>query len=126
MKEPYRVLVSADDERHAGLVMQMVAVRLNTPIRIPAPGTRLSSTALRARRMSIYLAHIALGWSLERVGHAFGVNRQTASTACRRIEDARDEPNLDALLDQLEEAIRTVCDATPPDLPALPDVPEAA
>jgi chromosomal replication initiation ATPase DnaA len=120
------VLVSDDDERHAGLVMQMVAVRLNTPIRIPAPGTRLSSTALRARRVSIYLTHIALGWSLERVGHAFGLNRQTAAIACRRIEDARDEPNLDALLDQLEEAIRAVCDAARPDLPALPDVPEAA
>ncbi|WP_396594244.1 chromosomal replication initiator DnaA [Brevundimonas sp. R86498] len=126
MKEPYRVLVSADDQRHAGLVMQMVAVRLNTPIRIPAPGTRLSPTALRARRVSMYLSHIALGWPLERVGHAFGVHRQTASIACRRIEDARDEPNLDTLLDQLEEAIRGLCDAPPPDLPALPDVPEAA
>ena len=50
---------------------------------------------------------------MERVGHAFGVNRQTAARACRRIEDARDEPNLDALLDQMEDAIRAICDAPP-------------
>lgn len=123
MREPYRVIVSAKDQRRAGLVMQMVAVRLNTPIRGPARGNRLSPTALRARRVSIYLTHIALGWQLERVAHAFGVNRQTASTACRRIEDARDDANLDALLEQLEDAIRGLCDAPPP---GLPDVSEAA
>jgi chromosomal replication initiation ATPase DnaA len=103
--------------------MQMVAVRLNTPIRPPAHRTRLSPEALRARRVSMYLAYTALGWQMERVGHAFGVNRQTASTACRRIEDARDDPHLDALLDQLDGAIREVCTAPPPE---RPDVSEAA
>jgi len=123
VREPYRVPVSEEDRRRADLVMQIVAVRLDTPIQVAARGTRLAPAALRARRVAMYLAHVALGWQLERVGHAFGVNRQTASTACRRIEDARDEPHLDGLLDQLEEAIRGVCDAPPPD---LPDVSEAA
>ncbi len=123
MKEPYRVQVSERARRRADLVMQIVAVRLDTPIPAVVRGTRVSPAALRARRVSMYLAHVALGWQLERVGHAFGVNRQTASNACRRIEDARDEPHLDALLDQLEDAIRAVCEASPPD---LPDVSEAA
>lgn len=115
MREPYRVPVAEDDRRRADMVMQVVAVRLNTPVETATPGRRLAPAALRARRVSMYLAHVALGWQLERVGHAFGVNRQTASVACRRIEDARDEPNLDDLLDQLEEMIRTICDAPPAD-----------
>lgn len=115
MREPYRVPVAEEDRRRADMVMQVVAVRLNTPVEAQTRGRRLAPAALRARRVSMYLAHVALGWQLERVGHAFGVNRQTASVACRRIEDARDEPNLDGLLEQLEEMIRTVCDAPPAD-----------
>lgn len=117
MREPYRVPVAEADQRRADMVMQMVALRLNTPVPAVSRGTRLPPAALRARRVSMYLAHVALGWQLERVGHAFGVNRQTASTACRRIEDARDEPNLNALLDELETLIRAICDAPPSGVP---------
>lgn len=116
MREPYRVPVAEEDRRRADMVMQMVAVRLDTPVQAVARGSRLAPPALRARRVSMYLAHTALGWQLERVGHAFGVNRQTASTAARRIEDARDEPNLDALLDELDQMIRALCEAPPADL----------
>ncbi len=112
--------VAEEDRRRADMVMQMTAVRLDTPIQAVARGSRLPPAALRARRVSMYLAHTALGWQLERVGHAFGVNRQTASTACRRIEDARDEPHLDALLDELDGMIRAICEA-----PQAP-IPEAA
>lgn len=116
MREPYRVPVAVEDRRRADMVMQVVAVRLNTPVEAATPGRRLAPAALRARRVSMYLAHVALGWQLERVGHAFGVNRQTASVACRRIEDAREDgSSLDDLLDQLDEMIRTVCDAPPTD-----------
>lgn len=117
MKTPYRVIVPPEDRDRADLVMQVVAVRLGTPVATLTREGRLSAPALRARRVSLYLSHVALGWSLERVGHAFGVNRQTASTACRRIEDARDEPHLNALLDRLEETIQALCDAPPADLP---------
>jgi chromosomal replication initiation ATPase DnaA len=121
MREPYRVQVNAEDRRRADLVRQVVAVRLGVPAEAITGAPRLAPPALRARRVSLYLSHVALGWQLERVGHAFGVNRQTAAVACRRIEDARDEPDLDALLEQMEDAIRAVCDAPP-----IPDLPEAA
>ncbi len=121
LREPYRVPVSEEDRRRADMVMQIVGVRLGTPVAAIGRETRLPRPALRARRVSMYLAHVALGWQLERVGHAFGVNRQTAATACRRIEDARDEPNLDALLDQIEETIRAVCEAPPVDLSGVPE-----
>ena len=83
---------------------------------------RLTAPALRARRVSMYLAHVALGWQLERVGHAFGVNRQTAANAATRIEDARDHEALNQLLEELEDTIHTVVDAPPPDLSGLGEV----
>ncbi len=119
MREPYRVPVAQADRRRADLVMQIVAIRLNTPVEAVARGTRLPPAALRARRVSMYLAYVSMEWQMERVGHAFGVNRQTAARACQKIEDARDEPNLNALLDDLEDAIRSICDAPVADLPEV-------
>ena len=121
LKTPYRLIVPAEDRDRADLTMQVVAMRLGTPMETLTRNSRLSHSALRARRVSLYLAHVALGWSLERVGHAFGINRQTVGTACTRIENARDEPHLNALLDQLAETIQTLCE-TPP----VTDLPEVA
>ena len=118
---PYRIIVSAEDRDRAGLVLQIVAVRLGMPVESVARKGRLSLPALRAKRVTLYLCHVALGWTLERVGHAMGVNRQTVSTACARLEEARDEPHLNDLLDQLAEAIQTLCDA-----PVAADLSEVA
>ncbi len=121
MKTPYRLIVPSEDRDRADLAMQVVAMRLGTPMETLTRKSRMSPSALRARRVSLYLTHVALGWSLERVGHAFGINRQTVSTACSRIEEARDEPHLNDLLDQLAETIQTLCE-TPP----VTDLPEVA
>lgn len=121
LNTPYRIIVSSEDRDRADLVQHIVALRLGTPMETLARKARLSQSALRARRVSLYLAHVALGWSLERVGHAFGISRQTVGTACTRIEDARDEPHLNDLLDQLAGTIQTLCE-TPP----VTDLPEVA
>ena len=122
MREPYRVVVNPRDRLHADLVMQLVAVRLHVPTDAIRRARRLAAPALRARRVSMYLAHVALGWQLERVGHAFGVNRQTAANAATRIEDARDHDALNQLLEELEDAIHAICDAPPPNLSDLGEV----
>ena len=64
-----------------------------------------------ALAVDVSLAHVGYGWPLERVGHAFGVNRATAGVGCRWAEDARDDPAIDGLLDRLEATIRDVCEA---------------
>jgi chromosomal replication initiation ATPase DnaA len=122
VREPYRVEVNPQDRLHADLVMQLVAVRLHVPTDAIRRARRLAAPALRARRVSMYLAHVALGWQLERVGHAFGVNRQTAANAAARIEDARDHAALNQLLEDLEDAIHAICDAPPPNLSDLGEV----
>jgi hypothetical protein len=115
------IIVSSEDRDRADLVQQIVALRLGTPMETLQRKSRLTQSALRTRRVSLYLAHVALGWPLERVGHAFGINRQTVGTACTRIEQARGEPDLNDLLDQLAETIQTLCE-TPP----VTDLPEVA
>ncbi len=120
MHTPYRIIVSSEDRDRADLTLHVVAMRLGTPMETLTRRGRLSPPALRARRVSLYLAHVALGWTLERVGHAYGINRQTVSTACTRIEEARDEPHLNDLLDELAATIQSLCE-TPP-VQTLPEV----
>ena len=120
MKIPYRVNVTSEDRDRADLVKQITALRLGTPMEVLTRRGRLSHSAVRVRRVSLYVAHVALGWSLERTGHAFGMNRQTVGTACTRIEEARGQEPLESLLDELVETIQALCEAAP--ITNLPDV----
>ena len=56
-----------------------------------------------ARQSAIYLAHVALGLSLTAAGDLFHRDRTTAAHACHRVEDRRDDPSVDRLLQALEE-----------------------
>jgi chromosomal replication initiation ATPase DnaA len=59
-----------------------------------------------ARQVAMYLTHVAFGMSLHRVAVAFARDRSTVAYACHLIEDRRDDPKLDDMLDQLEAAMR--------------------
>jgi chromosomal replication initiation ATPase DnaA len=74
--------------------------------RVDAP-TRGSADAALARQIAMYLAHVAFEMSLQRVATAFDRDRSTVSHACHVIEDRRDDPAFDALIDALEETLRT-------------------
>jgi chromosomal replication initiation ATPase DnaA len=82
------------------LVARRFEVALNE---IGAP-TRRSPEIARARQAAMYLAHVALGVPFVSVGAGFGRDRSTASYACRRVEDKRDDPAFDSALDGLEVA----------------------
>ena len=58
------------------------------------------------RQVAMYLSHVAFGLSLQRVGFAFARDRSTVAYACHAIEDKRDDPAFDNMLDQLEAALR--------------------
>lgn len=105
----YRVPVTESDRTRAGLAMQLIALTFDVSI-AAMTGDRLGGKACRGRWLSIYLAHVGYGWTLERVSHAFAVNRATASAGCRWSEDARDDPGVDAALDRMEQTLRQICD----------------
>ncbi len=108
--DSYKVPVTAGDQTRAGLALHLVAASTGVSIREVSGAERLGMAALRARRLAMYLTHVSYGWTIERVGHAFGMNRATASAACRWAEDQRDQPALDALLETLEGCLRAIID----------------
>lgn len=117
MTQAYRPLVAEGDRIRAGLAMQLVALPTGVSAETMMSRERLGLRPTRARWLAMYLAHVGYGWPLDRVGYAFGVNRATVSLGCRWAEDARDDPKLDALMDQLETTVRDVCEAPRPELP---------
>ncbi|HZP10440.1 helix-turn-helix domain-containing protein [Methyloceanibacter sp.] len=73
--------------------------------------TRSSPRAAFARQVAMYLAHVVCGQSLTAVGTLFQRDRTTVAHACRLIEDARDDPGLDRLIEHLECAVASLIDA---------------
>ena len=118
MLEAYKVPVTEGDQTRAGLALHLVAASTGVSIRELGDQGRLGMAALRARRLAMYLAHVGYGWTLERVAHAFGMNRATAAKACTWAENQREQPALDALLETLEGCLRAIMNDGRPELTA--------
>jgi chromosomal replication initiation ATPase DnaA len=61
----------------------------------------------------MYLTHVAFGLSIQRVATAFMRDRSTVAHACHVVEDRRDDPKFDDMLDQLEASLRAAPAPTP-------------
>lgn len=70
--------------------------------------SRGSARAAFARQVAMYLAHVACGLSLTETGALFRRDRTTVAHACNLVEDRRDEPAVDCLLEELERAVRSL------------------
>ena len=68
--------------------------------------TRGRAPAALARQVAMYVTHISCGMSLTDVGTMFARDRTTVSHACAVIEDRRDDPIFDRILDLLEWIVR--------------------
>jgi len=107
----YRVPVAEPDRIRTELALQLIALSAGISLAAMGARNRLAPKACRARWLAMYLAHVSFGWPLERVGHAFGLNRATAGAACRWAEDARDDAAIDAVLSRLELILRDIGEA---------------
>ncbi len=88
------------------LIIQAVASAFGISEMELRASTRRCAAVAFARQVAMYLAHVACGYSLTEVGVMFQRDRTTAAYACRKIEDSRDDPDLDFCLDCLESAVR--------------------
>jgi chromosomal replication initiation ATPase DnaA len=70
--------------------------------------TRGEAHVAHARQLAMYLSHVTFGMSLGAVGRHFGRDRTTAAYACRQVEDRRDNPRFDLMLDRLEHALKAM------------------
>jgi chromosomal replication initiation ATPase DnaA len=68
--------------------------------------TRGRQPAARARQVAMYVTHISCGITLTDVGSIFGRDRTTVAHACALVEDRRDDPVFDRVLDLLEWIVR--------------------
>jgi chromosomal replication initiation ATPase DnaA len=93
-----------EDRARGVLAMALAGYALDVPLAAIADADRSTAAAL-ARNLAMYLAHVAFGMSLGRVGTAFGRDRTTVSHACKMIEDRRDDPRFDTWLAALERSV---------------------
>jgi chromosomal replication initiation ATPase DnaA len=94
-----------DTGRAVGFLIGLVAAAFNVGREaLEAHGRGPAPTAF-ARQVAMYLGHTAMALTFTRAGAAFGRDRTTAAHACRLVEERRDDPRVDALLDMLERAL---------------------
>jgi chromosomal replication initiation ATPase DnaA len=105
----------AQDATAARLAVDVTAYALKVSAQDVIEGGRGSADVAMARRVAMYLCHVAFELSLQRVAEAFARDRSTVAYACHTIEDRRDDPRFDAWIASLEMTLRT---APPPTLSA--------
>jgi len=93
------------EARHACRLLQAAtAAAFGVPVAELRARSRRRAEVAFARQSAMYLAHVALGLTYDAVGSSFRRDRTTAAHACRMVEDRRDDPAVDRLLQTLEAA----------------------
>ncbi len=66
------------------------------------PG-RTALPVSRVRQIAMYVAHVVLRMTMSEVGAGFGRDRTTVLHACQVIEDLRDDPEFERLVQMVEK-----------------------
>lgn len=91
-----------------GAVEAAVAATFAVPVKQLRRRSRGAASVAFARQSAMYLAHVALRLTYAEIGEGFGRDRTTAAYACRLIEERRDDPVIDGLLEALEEVCQSL------------------
>ena len=89
-------------------LLVQIAVAEVTGVHLAAlcAGVRGDARSAFARQMAMYLCRLVFDMSLGDIAAAFGRDRSTAAHAIRRIEEAREQPEIDRCTAWLEAALR--------------------
>ena len=71
--------------------------------RVPKPASAVWNAAIALQQRAVYLAVTEFGLPITLAAGAAGITKQGVSLWVRRVEDARDDPALDALLTRAAE-----------------------
>jgi len=88
------------------LVLTAVAHITGVALKDLCAVTRSRPKAAFARQIAMYLSHVVFAMSRSEVGRMFGRDPSTAAHAFRRIEELREDPELDRMLSWLEAMLR--------------------
>lgn len=93
----------ADDAaRICRLIEAVIAAAYAVPIDELRSSSRGTQSVAFARQSAMYLAHVVLGLNYSATGALFNRDRTTAAHACQVVEDRRDDPAVDRLLQKME------------------------
>ncbi len=70
--------------------------------------TRGRKRVALARQVAMYLAHVTYGLNYKDTGNLFGRDRTTAAHACEVIEDRREDPVFERVMQLLESITRAL------------------
>jgi chromosomal replication initiation ATPase DnaA len=90
----------------AWLVQAAVAHVSGVALKDLCAKTRCCPKAALARQIAMYLCHIVFRMNPTEVSRVFGRDPSTVVYALRRIEELREQPDLDRTLDWLEAMLR--------------------
>ena len=102
---PSAVLRAQYSEPACHFIKSLVALVFGVSVHELNAQTRLGAKIAFARQLAMYIAHVRLGMKLVDIGYLFGRDRTTVAHACRLVEDRRDEPRIDFMIDCIERAV---------------------
>jgi chromosomal replication initiation ATPase DnaA len=91
-----------DTQRVCRLMEAAIAAAFAVSVDELRSHSRRTQSVAFARQSAMYLAHVVLGLNYSATGLLFSRDRTTAAHACQVVEDRRDDPAIDRLLQQLE------------------------
>jgi chromosomal replication initiation ATPase DnaA len=94
------------EREQAWLVQAAVAHLTGVALKDLCATTRRGPKAAFARQIAMYLCHIVFRMNPTEVSRVFGRDPSTVVYALRRIEELREQPDLDRTLDWLEAMLR--------------------
>ncbi len=100
-------------ERRRLIIEKSVAQVFGVPAKEISKTSRGRANVALARQVAMYIDHIACGDTMTEVGELFARDRTTVAHACVVIEDRRDDPMFDRVLDLLERVVRSLADPRP-------------
>ena len=111
---PHSYPRAREARRVCRLLQVATAAAFGVPVAELRARSRRSAEVAFARQSAMYLAHVVLGLTYDAVGLAFNRDRTTAAHACRMVEDRRDDPVIDRMLQMLEAVCGEVARAVQP------------
>lgn len=101
-------LRDAESERLRAVIEQSVALVFGIDTLDITRPTRGRANIALARQVAMYTCHVSCGRTLTDVGRIFSRDRTTVAHACSLIEDRRDDPLFDYVVELLDRIVRSL------------------
>jgi chromosomal replication initiation ATPase DnaA len=92
--------------RHPGTVAVIVARAFRVPLRLLLSNERCIRKIAEARQAAYYLCSTAFNLPADAVARLMGRHRSTVEYGLALVEDRRDDPAFDALMDRMTAAVQ--------------------